>query len=231
MTKLILKFKDRVIKEFEVAEDPINIGRDQVNDIVIDNIGISRNHAKIELQGKKYVLTDLNSTNGTFVNKKKIKQTILKDKDEIIIGKHMIFFISEEDQPKEKSNFENFESTVILNTAQQRELLAKQQKKSRTFSDKHAKLIVIDSSKRKEYKLTKEVTVIGKSPTSDVEIKGFLVPQMAATIKKEGNSYYITGYGGWINVNVNGKVAGKSWKLYPNDIIKIRKVEIIFQQS
>ncbi len=47
MTKLILKFKDRVIKEFEVAEDPINIGRDQVNDIVIDNIGISRNHAKI----------------------------------------------------------------------------------------------------------------------------------------------------------------------------------------
>ncbi len=143
----------------------------------------------------------------------------------------MIFFISEEDQPKEKSNFENFESTVILNTAQQRELLAKQQKKSRTFSDKHAKLIVIDSSKRKEYKLTKEVTVIGKSPTSDVEIKGFLVPQMAATIKKEGDSYYITGYGGWINVNVNGKVAGKSWKLYPNDIIKIRKVEIIFQQS
>lgn len=231
MNTLLLKFKDRVIKEYTLEENRINIGRDPVNNIVVDNIGISRNHAKIELQGGKYVLTDLNSTNGTFLNKKRIKQITLKNNDEIIIGKHVIVFKSD-DHPQEQVQVGDFESTVILNTEQQRELLAKQLKKSaHTLPDKIAKLIVTDSENRKEYKLTKEITVIGKSPTSDVVIKGFMVPQMTATIKKEGDSYYITGYGGWISVSVNGRIAGKNWKLYSNDIIKVRNVEIIFQHS
>lgn len=231
MNTLVLKFKDRVIKEYELKENRINIGRDQVNNIVVDNIGISRNHAKIELQGGKYVLTDLNSTNGTFVNKKRIKQITLRNNDEIIIGKHVIVFQSE-NHPQEQVQAGDFESTVILNTEQQRQLLAKQlNKPKQTHSDKIAKLIVTDSESRKEYNLTKEITVIGKSPSSDVVIKGFMVPQMTATIKKEGNLYYITGYGGWIKVSVNGRIAGRNWKLYSNDIIKVRNVEIIFQYS
>ena len=73
------------------------------------------------------------------------------------------------------------------------------------------------------------MTVIGKSHTSDVVLNGLLIPQMVATIKKEGKSFYISGYGGWIQVNVNGRILGKKWKLYPNDTIEVRKVKIIFE--
>ena len=71
MDKLILKFKDRIIKEFEATEDLIRIGRDADNEIVIDNAAISRHHVKIERTGGRYTVSDLNSTNGTFLNKKK----------------------------------------------------------------------------------------------------------------------------------------------------------------
>jgi hypothetical protein len=124
----------------------------------------------------------------------------------------------------------NFESTMVLNTKQQKELFDLQAKKSsQKHDEKTAKLIVIQSEIRKEYKLTKDETVIGKSPNSDVTLKGFLIPQLAAKIKKEGDSYYINGYGGWISINVNGKKVEGNWKLYTNDIIKIRNIKIIFQ--
>ena len=229
MDKLILKFKDNVIKEYPIAGDRIKIGREEDNDIVIDNAAVSRHHAKIERAGGGYVVSDLNSTNGTFVNENRITQGVkLQDGDIIIVGKHTITLESEfkvEAQPAA-----DFGGTMILDTKQQHELLGKQMKAAVTpVEEKQAKLIVIQSGERKEYKITKDVTVIGKSRTSDVVLEGFLVPQMAATIKKEGKSFYITGYGGWIRVNVNGRIAGKNWKLYPNDTIEVRKVKIIFE--
>jgi len=229
MDKLILKFDDRVIKEYLITKNLIKIGRESDNDIVVDSAGLSRNHAKIEEIGGNYVLSDLDSTNGTFVNKKKIKQVKLNHSDEIIVGKHLIIFQSEQKE-EAKPNMADFESTMVLNTKQQKELFDLQAKKSsQKHDEKTAKLIVIQSEIRKEYKLTKDETVIGKSPNSDVTLKGFLVPQLAAKIKKEDDSFYIIGYGGWISINVNGKKVEGNWKLYTNDVIKIRNIKIIFQ--
>lgn len=230
MDKLILKFKGNVIKEYPIAGDQIKIGREDDSDIVIDNAAVSRDHAKIEQAGGGYVVSDLNSTNGTFVNENRITQGVkLQDGDIIIVGKHTITLELEfkvEAQPAT-----DFGGTMILDTKQQHELLGKQKMKAvvTPVEEKQAKLIVIQSGERKEYKITKDVTVIGKSRTSDVVLEGFLVPQKVATIKKEGTSFYITGYGGWIQVNVNGRIVGKNWKLYPNDTIEVRKAKIIFE--
>lgn len=230
MDKLILRFKDRVIKEYPITGNQIKIGRGADNDIIIDNSAISRHHAEIDVEDGHYIISDLNSTNGTFVNEKRIKERLkLMDGDKIIVGKHTIVFESE-NKMEGKADIADFAGTVILNTAQQRELLAKEQKSSGSTSiEKTAKLIIVQSGEQREHKLNKDVTVIGKSPASDVVLRGFLIPQTAVTIKREGGSYYITGYGGWIKVNVNGRIVGKNWKLYPNDTIEIRNVKIIFQ--
>ena len=53
---------------FTLEGDQITIGRDSVNEIVINDAEISRRHARLTFQGGKYVLEDLGSTNGTFVN-------------------------------------------------------------------------------------------------------------------------------------------------------------------
>jgi pSer/pThr/pTyr-binding forkhead associated (FHA) protein len=69
MIKLVLKLKETQIDEFNLEKSMINIGRSQENDIVIDNIAVSRRHAQMEIkEGKGYVLRDLGSSNGTFLN-------------------------------------------------------------------------------------------------------------------------------------------------------------------
>lgn len=231
MDKLILKFKDQVVEEYPITKDLIKIGREADNDIVIDNVAISRHHSKIERTGGAYSISDLNSTNGTFVNEQRIKQKVkIQDEDIIIVGKHTI--VLESEGKAEAPPNMDFGGTMILDTKQQKELLNKQLKSTASpFEEKQAKLVVFQSGNKKEYKLTKETTIIGKSPSSDVVLDGLLMPQMVATIKREVNSFYITGYGGWIKVSVNGRMIGKNLKLYPNDTIEVRNVKIIFQHK
>jgi ABC-type multidrug transport system ATPase subunit/pSer/pThr/pTyr-binding forkhead associated (FHA) protein/ABC-type multidrug transport system permease subunit len=64
----------------------ISIGRNDDNDLVINNIKVSRYHAKIIKQDGRWIIEDLNSSNGTFVNGKKIKSREVTENDTILIG-------------------------------------------------------------------------------------------------------------------------------------------------
>jgi pSer/pThr/pTyr-binding forkhead associated (FHA) protein len=79
MAKLILMFKDQVMQEFPFLRESMTIGRNPENNIQIDNLAVSGHHAKIDKVGSKFILTDLQSTNSTFVNDKKIVSHSLKD--------------------------------------------------------------------------------------------------------------------------------------------------------
>lgn len=102
MAKIILKLKDALIMEYPLDKPSINIGRREDNDIRIDNLVVSGNHAKIQKVNGSYIIVDLKSTNGTFVNRKKIVQAKLYHLDEISIGKHTLIF-DDETQPKRKA--------------------------------------------------------------------------------------------------------------------------------
>ena len=90
MLKLELKFKDKVLKQFETNQNEICIGRANNNDIVIDNLAVSKEHAKIIKLPDGYGLVDLDSTNGTLLNDKDIKKAKLAPQDVLTIGKHTI---------------------------------------------------------------------------------------------------------------------------------------------
>ena len=96
MLRIILKFKSTVLKELKIDQDEIIIGRDSGNDIQIDNIAVSREHARIIRGPKCYLIEDLNSSNGTFVNGKIINKKFLKEEDEILIGKHSLQIVLED---------------------------------------------------------------------------------------------------------------------------------------
>ncbi len=87
--RLILSFQGALIREYGV-ERPLTIGRSAENDIVIDHMGVSGKHARVDLEGQAVVLTDLKSTNGTFVNGKRIERAELRPNDWINIGKHIL---------------------------------------------------------------------------------------------------------------------------------------------
>src|ERR1700691_5968715 len=99
MPKLLLKFNAAVIKEIPFTKDALTVGRKPDNDIVIDNPAISGHHCKIVHQGGTYFVEDLESTNGTFVNEKRIKTAGLHHNDIVGIAKHSLVFVEDNPQP------------------------------------------------------------------------------------------------------------------------------------
>jgi pSer/pThr/pTyr-binding forkhead associated (FHA) protein len=101
MAKFVVYFNGEPLKTYEFDEPVISIGRLPENTISIANMGVSRRHAKIEEDAdRKYILADLNSLNGTYVNGKRVKKIAINSGDKITIGKYTIVY--EENHQGEK---------------------------------------------------------------------------------------------------------------------------------
>jgi len=91
LIRILVKYNDTVVRDMETDKSEITIGRDPENDIQIDNLAVSRVHARIVRGPNYYLIEDFNSTNSTFVNGKKVNKKYLMENDEINIGKHYLF--------------------------------------------------------------------------------------------------------------------------------------------
>ena len=100
---------------FPLDKPSIVVGRDASCDIQIDNLGISRNHCQFLRRGSAYVVQDMNSSNGTFVNGKRIAEHYLNDQDEVIVGKYTLKFRNDE-QAAQAQAVEQKEVPDTLNT-------------------------------------------------------------------------------------------------------------------
>jgi pSer/pThr/pTyr-binding forkhead associated (FHA) protein len=107
MPKMIVSIDGVVIKEVQLTKDRTTLGRRPYNDIVIDNLAVSGEHAVLQMSGSEVYLEDLNSTNGTYVNGKAVKKQLLQNSDTVEIGKYKIKYINETAGPA-------FEKTMII---------------------------------------------------------------------------------------------------------------------
>jgi pSer/pThr/pTyr-binding forkhead associated (FHA) protein len=94
MPKLIVSIDGVVIKEVTLAKDRTTLGRRPYNDIVVDNLAISGEHAVLHMIGGDVYLEDLNSTNGTYVNGRAIKKQALEQNDIIEVGKYKVRYMA-----------------------------------------------------------------------------------------------------------------------------------------
>ena len=90
MAKLIITLGGQLLSEFELDKERVTIGRKPHNDIPIDNLAISGEHAAITTFNGDAFIEDLGSTNGTLVNKQPIAKHALHHGDEIEIGKYRL---------------------------------------------------------------------------------------------------------------------------------------------
>lgn len=230
MARVILVFNKQVIKDYPFTKENMTIGRAEENDIVIDNLAVSGYHARIDRAGDTYILTDLQSTNGTFVNDKKIVSYRLRHKDKVTIGKHLLFFaLSKSEQAKASEG--ELDETMVLDTARQKELLAKQaEKKGIDVTGAKQKLGIIsfiDGSDQDEIQLTKKLTKVGKAETAEIRLGGLFMATTAATISRRPNGYAITATGG-TKVTVNNQVIRESQILNDFDTIEIGSYKFQF---
>ncbi len=88
----MLSFQGVLVREYALDRPVLTVGRHQENDIVIDHMGVSGTHARVTVDGQSVILTDLQSTNGTYVNGRRVTEVELRPNDWISIGKHILTF-------------------------------------------------------------------------------------------------------------------------------------------
>ncbi|WP_198264637.1 FHA domain-containing protein [sulfur-oxidizing endosymbiont of Gigantopelta aegis] len=134
--RLVLRFDGQDVQEFVLDKARITIGRTPANDIAIDNLAVSTHHATIHDTDDGVILEDMKSTNGTFVNDKKIIQQNLNDGDIIGMGKHQIIFFHQSIFSTAGSDDQS-EATVMMSADFQQQLqdeLSKSKVTQRTTS-------------------------------------------------------------------------------------------------
>src|SRR6478735_6540479 len=121
MAKLILSLDGMVIREYPLTRERTTIGRKPHNDIVIDNLAISGEHAMIMTILNDSFLEDLGSTNGTLVNGQSVKKHFLQNNDVVELGKYKLKYISEGTAPAKAADFEK---TMVLRPGAMKAMMA-----------------------------------------------------------------------------------------------------------
>lgn len=216
MPKLLLKFNAAVIKEIPFDKDSLSVGRKSDNDIVVDNPAISGHHCRILKEGNSFFVEDLESTNGTYVNEKRIQKFGLRDNDVIGVAKHTIVFISEAPAgvPAAAASQVGVDSTMMITPKKQAELIAastasaKAGEKQKIGWLRVLKGVVAEP----EYELKGMSTYIGKSDRVHVPIKGAglfgSAPEVAASIHRKPEGYVLVAVADGYPIVNGGKVSG-----------------------
>ena len=239
MPTIDLLFKDKCIENYPIgAGDTLLIGRNNVNDIVIGNLAVSAQHAKIESIGNGFLFVDLQSENGSFVNDQQIRSHWLNHGDIITVGKHILKFSNPGNSQQEKIQTFSSTKTMQIDTKSFRDLLNRNLD-SENCDDGSAQtdvplqreqigVLSYLSGKKQNIPLNAKMIRIGKDSNSDILVKGFRVGKTSAVINKLPDGWHINYVEGISRPRVNNKALKNSAKLNNLDIIKIGSTKLQF---
>lgn len=116
MAKLILSLDNAFLSEYPLDQERVTIGRRPTNDVHIDNLAVSGEHAAIIKLGNDFYIEDLESTNGTLVNSRVVKKHLLQQGDLVEFGKYQLKYINDAatSNPGMDAGETDFEKTMII---------------------------------------------------------------------------------------------------------------------
>lgn len=228
MPEILVKFEDKVIERVVTQKKRISIGRTADNDIVLGNKGVSRKHATIEFDADSALVIDNESLNGVFVNNRKVTEEVLKEHDQITIGKFDLVY--HPDAPKE-AKLAEFDGTMVLKTRRQKELLEKDEQAKELTDVAGASVLLGEANAEwKQYTLSKPVMTFGKGKFVNVPVKGFLVSRIQAKIIKEKDDFVVANVGRKGKTKVNGERVQRC-RLKNDDLIEVGRSVFRFVQG
>lgn len=217
MASLTVQFENRVLKAYTLA--PImTIGRQPDNAVVIDSPAVSSHHACVFREGNDFVVEDLQSTNGTFVNDARVVRQTLRNGDVVLVGKHKLVFdqraVGEATSAEAGTQAPNGE-TVLLDPAKHQRLLGivmnaeARAKEAVPTASRLGVLRVVDGrADRDEYRLENHTSLIGRANWTLVRLKGWFKPGVAVAITRNHRGYVATLLRGRMLINnqtINGR--------------------------
>jgi pSer/pThr/pTyr-binding forkhead associated (FHA) protein len=222
MPRLVLSLDGVTLKEVPVAKERTTIGRRSHNDLVIDNLAVSGDHAVMYKTGDDYFIEDLGSTNGTTVNGQPVKRHVMHAGDIIEIGKYRLKYLPEDgetpaagevdfdtSQPLKREFYGPNPATIpVRQPGGPREQQAPPGAMIRILSGANA---------GRELQLVKALTTIGRP--------GYQV----AVITRRPSGYFIAHVEGDVFPSVNGVNLGSAaHSLKDKDVIEIAGVQLEF---
>lgn len=227
MAKLILKLDTEVIDHVELRQGDMKIGRKPGCDIFLDNLAVSGEHANIFTIGGDSFIQDLNSTNGTFINNKRITKHHLHVGDTIAIGKYALVYLTEQ----QKENREEYAKTVVINPTPPPSVPAAPApapgnaawtpvRTAPSATTNGALFILNGANSGRRIELTKTVTNLGKTG------------RHAGTITQTADGYMLAGGPDGEKPKLNGRAIGEDGiKLRNGDIIEVSGTRLQFYQK
>ncbi|MDZ7910107.1 MAG: FHA domain-containing protein [Gemmobacter sp.] len=206
MPKMIVSIDGVVIKEVQLTKDRTTLGRRPYNDIVIDNLAVSGEHAVMQMAGTEVFLEDLNSTNGTYVNGKAIKKQQLQGGDTVEIGKYKIKFVHDGASDQQ-------EKTTVINSGS---VVGAEP----TTVGSAAIRVMSGAAAGREVPLVKVVTTIGKPGVA------------VAAITRRPHGYVVALVEGAVKPTINGMpLTTEALNLSNGDLIELAGTQMQFVQS
>ncbi|MCP5149337.1 MAG: FHA domain-containing protein [Ectothiorhodospiraceae bacterium] len=224
--RLVLSLNNSVLGEFDLDRERIHIGRKPENDIQVDNLAVSGQHAAIITILNDSFLEDLDSTNGTFVNGKLIKKHALKHGDVITVGKHELKYLNDE----ATSDSGDFEKTMIIRPGMASHAAAAAKVEATAPAPATT---ATSAGGTKEMPLGKVQVLNGRMAGKEMTLTKALVTLgspgvQVAVITRRPQGYFITHVEGKHPV-VNGEsIGGQARQLKDNDVIELAGVKMEF---
>ena len=229
MPRLILTYKNKVLNNYMVTPgSEIVIGRDPASQMVIDHPSVSGRHARVRQSGKGLYLTDLGSTNGTYVNEDKVADCQLAHQDWVRIGKHVVIVDLYETLSLDAtvqmlrigaSGASDAEGTMMLDMELRKGISGWAPLDYLNFLD----------ADRPDFELSHKPVTIGKNKDADIVITGLwslFAGQPAATITRQDENYFLDYVAGMLKPKLNGMAIQGPSRLRHNDIISVGPIKM-----
>ncbi|HMZ50685.1 MAG TPA: FHA domain-containing protein [Candidatus Sumerlaeota bacterium] len=201
MPEIIVKLGERIIHRYFFDKESLTVGRARDNDIVIENLSVSRNHAKIKREGDIFTLTDMNSANGTLVNGVRVTKANIVHNDQLTVGKHTLVFLNAEAPSAISLGGKEPEGTSPSSSPTASVPSLSGPKLSGLIG-----IITVTKGKQagQVFRVHKPETTIGRAPESDIRLHDWFVSKKHAAIVRKDDNYSLKDLDSWRGTTVNG---------------------------
>ncbi len=212
-----------LVNELYLYDEPVFLGREDTNQLVLPDKNISRRHAKVLPVESGYAVIDLDSSNGTFVNRRRIyERTALESNDEIRVGGYDVLFqmldqaVSGERTVVADEAIED-ENTIAVETEEELQAVIERQ---------YPKLIVIsENNYGTEYELRESFMTIGRARGNHIVIADDSISREHAALRISGEKVKVDDMGSTNGILVNGQQK-ESAVLNPNDVLTVGDIHL-----
>ena len=221
---------DSLQEQIEITDKPVSIGRLPENDIVLENPGVSSCHAVIEARETGLVIVDQDSTNGVYVNKKRVKvEQPLSFHDEIQISSYVLKYMPTSRLSAREKN-EAVDTTAPMTHDETMAISIQKTEDLERLRRKNKTPYLQPEGNTDGYKLSSIRVTLGKDTRADIRINGWFAPKQAAILVREQKSYHlIPCKRGKVLVNDN-RIASKT-PLSPGDRVNVRGRTFVYLEK